>query len=287
MDHPSAGLVQSLVIKAQRQLLDELGKKVTTPVVYLKAAWADPVLYGGTGQRWGSDIDVLVRPSAFFAFARALEGAGFRRYVAPWLRATFRYSYKAWTFEGLPRWMTVDLHRAIAEAPWFDLPPDPCIDRAVTWDSVDGPILSLGPEDQVLYAAAHYGQHRFTIDQRHLDDVERLCKVRAPAWEVVIDRAAPLGLSVPLFLLMESLRARGVQVPPPPASWRLAYAHRWVSPQLERRLPPSRFVDNAVRMPLLSGRPAALPRFVAGYLSMRALDVAAEVANRLAARSAR
>jgi hypothetical protein len=60
-----------------------------------------------------------------------------------------------------------------------------------------------------------------------------------------------------------------------------------VSPQLERRLPPSRFVDNAVRMPLLSGRPAALPRFVAGYLSMRALDVAAEVANRLAARSAR
>src|SRR2546430_12838012 len=103
MDQPSAGLVQSLVIKAQRRLLDQIGQKVATPVVYLKAAWADPVLYGGTGQREGSDIDVLVRPPAFFAFARALEGLGFRRYVVPWLRASFRFGYKAWTFDGRPR----------------------------------------------------------------------------------------------------------------------------------------------------------------------------------------
>jgi hypothetical protein len=292
MDHPSAGLVQSLVIKAQRRLLDDIGQKVSTPVVYLKAAWADPVLYGGTGQRWGSDIDVLVRPAAFLAFARALEAEGFRRYVAPWMRATFRLGYKAWTFEGLPRWMTVDLHRRIAEAPWFDLPPHGCIDRAVAYDSVDGPILSLSPEDQVLYAAAHYGQHRFTIDHRHLDDIERLLRSRAIDWSLAQDRAGPAGLAVPLALLLDSLRARGVEVPAPPEDlalrWRLAYAHRWVAtaPALERRLPPSRFVDNALRMPLLSGRPAALPRFVAGYLSMRALDVAAEVATRLTARIA-
>jgi hypothetical protein len=288
MDHPSAGLIQTLVMKAQRRLLDGIGRQVATPVVYLKAAWADPVLYGGTGQRRGSDIDVLVRPSAFFAFARALEAAGFRRYVAPWLRATFRFAYKAWTFEGQPRWMTVDLHRGIAEAPWFDLPPDACIDRAVAYDSADGPILSLSPDDQVLYAAAHYGQHRFTIDRRHLDDIERLIAIHRVDWAVVLQRARPLGLGVPVALLLESLRARGAEAPAPGAvpRWRLAYAHRWVSPQLERRLPPSRFVDNAVRMPLLSGRPAALPRFVAGYLSMRALDVAAEVANRLGARIA-
>jgi len=288
MDHPSTGLVLSLLTKAQRRLLDGIGREVTTPVVYLKAAWADPVLYGGTGQRWGNDVDVLVRPSAFFAFARALEAAGFSRFVYPWLRATFRLGYKAWTFEGRPRWMTVDLHRRIAESPWFDLPPDECIDRAVTYDSADGPILSLGPEDQILYAAAHYGQHRFTIDRRHLDDVERLIKVRPVDWPVVLERAAPLGLAVPVALLLEGLRARGAQVPAPPAQlrWRLAYARRWVSPQLQRRLPPSRFVDNALRMPLLSGRPAALPRYVASYLSLRALDVAAEVANRLTARAA-
>ena len=280
------GLVQSLVIKAQRRLLDQIGHKVGTPVVYLKAAWADPVLYGGTGQRAGSDLDVLVRPAAFFAFGRELEAMGFRRFVLPWLRATFRLGYKAWTFEGQPRWMTVDLHRAIAEAPWFALPPDPCIDRAVTYDSVDGPILSLCPEDQVLYAAAHYGQHRFTIDHRHLDDIERLLKVRAPDWPLAIARARPLGLAVPLALLMESLRARGAPVPaaaePPLLRWRLAYAHRWVAtaPALERRVPASRLYDNAVRMPLLSGRPAALPRFVAGYLSLRALDLAAEVYHR-------
>jgi hypothetical protein len=290
MEQPSAGLVQSLVIKAQRRLLDGIGLQVATPVLYLKAAWADPVLYGGTGQRWGSDIDVLVRPAAFFAFAAALEAQGFRRYVTPWLRASFRLGYKAWTFEGLPRWMTVDLHRGIAEAPWFDLPPDGCIDRAVSYDSIDGPILSLSPEDQVLYAAAHYGQHRFTIDGRHLDDIERLLEARPVAWPEVLERARPLGLAVPVGLLLEGLRTRGLEVPAPPREpalrWRLAYAHRWVSPELERRVPPSRFVDNAVRMPLLSGRPAALPRFLAGYLSLRALDVAAEVASRLGARIA-
>src|SRR5437867_772946 len=122
MEQAPAGLVQSLVIQAERKLLDEVGQAVGTPVVYLKAAWADPVLYGGRGQRVGSDIDVLVRPASFLAFARALEERGFRRYVAPWLRASFRWGYKAWTYEGLPRWMTVDLHRGIAERPWFDLP---------------------------------------------------------------------------------------------------------------------------------------------------------------------
>jgi len=289
MDHPSAGLVQSLVIKAQRRLLDGVGQKVGTPVVYLKAAWADPVLYGGRGERAGGDLDVLVRPAAFAAFARELEGLGFRRYTVPWLRATFRWAYKAWTYEGRPRWVTVDLHRGIAEPPWFDLPADDCVDRAITYDSVDGPILSLCPEDQVLYAAAHYGNHRFSLDQKHLDDIERLVGSRAIDWAVVLDRARPLGLEVPLLLVLESLRARGVAVPAPGEGpvlrWRLAYARRWVStgPALERRLPLTRFADNAVRMPLLSGRTTALPRFIAGYLSMRALDVAAEVARRVAA----
>jgi hypothetical protein len=293
MDHPGAGLVQSLVIKAQRKLLDGIGQRAGTPMVYLKAAWADPVLYGGQGQRVGSDLDVLVRPAAFLACARGLEAEGFRRYVQPWMRATFRWGYKAWTYEGQPRWMTVDLHRGIAEPPWFALPADDCIDRAVAYDSVDGPILSLGPEDQVLYAAAHYGNHRFGIDQRHLDDIERLVKVRAIDWPVVIDRARALGLAVPLALVQESLRARGASAPPPAGGlllgWRLAYAHRWVSsgPRLERCLPPSRVVDNALRMPLLSGRAAALPRFAAGYLSLRALDLAAEVLHRFAPGSAR
>jgi hypothetical protein len=287
MDHPAPGLVQSLVIKAQRRLLDEVGRKTGTPVVYLKAAWADPVLYGGQGQRVGSDIDILVRPAAFFAYAAALEGLGFRRYVAPWLRASFRWGYKAWTYEGLPRWMTVDLHRGIAEPPWFDLPAGDCVDRAVAWESVDGPILSLSAEDQVLYAAAHYAQHRFTIDQRHLGDIERLVAAHPVDWTVVFDRARPLGLDVPLALLLESVRARGVPVPAPSAgptfAWRLAYAHRWVAttPELERRVPAARVVDNALRLPLLSGRAAALPRYLATFVPLRALDLAWEVAARV------
>jgi hypothetical protein len=290
MEHPGAGLVQSLLIKAQRVLLDEVAAQVGTPVVYLKAAWADPVLYGGQGQRTGSDIDVLVRPAAFAAFARALEGHGFRRYVTPWLRASFRWGYKAWTYEGSPRWMTVDLHRAIADPPWFDLPADACLDRAVRYDSVDGPILSLGPEDQVLYAAAHYGNHRFSIDQRHLDDIQRLLHLHPVDWPLLRARARPLGLAVALALVEENLRARGAALPAAEDAaslrWRLAYAHRWVTtaPALARSQPWSRLLDNAVRMPLLSGRVTALPRYLASFAALRTLDVAAEVASRAGVR---
>src|SRR4051794_38876039 len=73
------GLIQSLVTKTARKILDEIGAEVGTPVVYLKAAWADPVLYGGRGERMGTDIDVLVRAPCFEAFAAALVGRGYRR----------------------------------------------------------------------------------------------------------------------------------------------------------------------------------------------------------------
>ena len=54
-------------------------------------------------------------------------------------------------------------------------------------------------------------------------------------------------------------------------------------PALQRTRPASRVFDNAVRMPLLSSRVSALPRFVTGYALAKALDGAAEIAARFSA----
>lgn len=282
-----AGLAQSLMIKAQRRFLDEIGRRLGTPVIYLKAAWADPVLYGGRGERRGGDIDILVRRSCFAAFSRALQSAGFQRHSVRWLEATIR-----WEQHAIAHWppagqLGVDLHRSLANRPWFDLPPQECLARAVAYDSVDGPILSLSPEDQVLYAVVHYANHRFDLDQRHLGDIVRLLAVRFVDWAVIADRASRYGLGVPLALLVETLRGRGVAVPSLPKrpsplfSLRLRYAHRWVRtvPDLRRTKPYARFHDRLFRLPLLSNRPTALPRFVVKFLVLRALDVTHEVVS--------
>jgi hypothetical protein len=207
-----------------------------------------------------------------------LEAHGFRRFVVPLQRATFRFGYKAWTYLGRPPQIPIDLHRGLAEPPWFDLAADAFIDRAMAYDSVDGPLLSLSPEDQVVYAAVHYAKHRFTIDQRHLQDVVLLLAARAVDWEVVVARGRAAGITVPLALLLEALRARGAAVPHLAtgwtARWRLRYARRWVAihPELRRRAAGSRIVDNAVRMPMLSDQPTALPRYLVRHAVLRVLD---------------
>src|SRR2546421_685864 len=85
-------------------------------------------------------------------------------------------------------------------------------------------------------APAPDGQPRFTIHGGHLDDIERLRGALPVAWPEVLERARPLGLAVPVGLLLEGRRTRGLEVPAPPREpalrWRLAYAHRWVSPEL-------------------------------------------------------
>ncbi len=278
-----AGLVQSLVVKAQRRMLDEIGRAVGTPVVYLKAAWAEPVLYGGRGERMGGDIDVLVRGRAAAAFATALEQRGFTFHCPRWSRATHFLRNHAWAYMGPRGQLPVDLHLGLTEPPFFRMDVEECLDRVTAYDSVDGPILSLCPEDQVIYAAAHYANHNFDLDGRHLADVERLCRQRPIDWEAVWPRARRFRLDLAVALVAETLAARGVPVSLAGCprglgfSLRLARTRRWVAtvPELRRTVPPSRVADKLLRIPFVSGRPAALPLYVLRHGAIQILDVAA------------
>jgi hypothetical protein len=263
------GLVQSLLIKAQRQQLDEIGQAVGTKVLYLKAAWADPVLFGGRGERTGGDVDVLVRPDRFEAFAAALEGRGFRRHQHPSASYERYFGHKEWTFGPPAGALAVDLHRDLTEPIWHDMHTDELIDRATAWDSVDGPILSLNAEDQVLYAAAHYSNHFYDLDPRHLEDCNRLVQRFAIDWDAVWSRGHRASLTLPLALLVDALVARGRNLGPAaagartlPLRLRRRLADLWVSttPELARKGHRSRGIDYLLLRPLLSDQLLALPR---------------------------
>jgi hypothetical protein len=266
-----AGLVQSLLIKAQRQQLDEIGRAVGTAVVYLKAAWADPVLFGGRGERTGGDIDVLVRPDRFEAFAQALTARGFRRHQHPSASYERYFGHKEWTFGAPPGALAIDLHRDLTEPIWHDMRTDELLDRAIAWDSVDGPILSLDAEDQLLYGAAHYSNHFYDLDPRHLEDCERLVRNHPVDWAEVWSRGQRASLTLPLALLVDALVARGCVlgpsaegVRPLPLRVRRRLADLWVSttPQLARKGLRSRGVDYLLLRPLLSDQWLALPKVV-------------------------
>ncbi len=274
MKASNAGLVQSLLIKAQRGALDEIGRKVGSKVVYLKAAWADPVLYGGRGARTGCDVDILVQPEAFAAFATELTARGFQRYDFNGATAYDRYfGHKEWTFQPPAGALTVDLHRGLTEPVWFELAPRELLARAVAWDSVDGPILSLCAEDQILYAAAHHANHCYALDDRHTADCRHLLARQPIDWDLCEARARRAALSLPLVLLADTLRAGGSAIPPlalerhRPLRLRRHLVERWVAtrPQLHLRAGVSRYLRHLVLKPLLSDRPSALPRVAATY----------------------
>ena len=288
----SLGLQQSLLIQAQRRLLDQMGERIGTPVVYLKAAWADPVLYAGRGERVGGDIDILVRPERFRAYAHSLAAAGFKRFHDRWHVASQHFVGKAWLYQPPSAYaLAVDLHRELVDGPWFKFAAEGLVDRAVAYASVDGKILSLAPEDQVVYAAAHYANHRYSLGPQHLNDMVALLSQVKVNWNLIRDRADESFLSVPLLVLIAALRQRGVAVPVHAEA--AAWLHRWSailckwlldSDHLQRQSPMVAS-DLLWLMPLLSNRKSALPRYLIRLALVRPLDCAAELVYRLAGKS--
>lgn len=275
-----AGAVQALLLSRQRELLRDVGREVGADVLFLKAAWADVALYGGRGERTGSDLDVLVTPGRFESFGAALEERGFTRYEPPTHRATVTLGSREWTYSHRGAWMPVDLHRALAEAPWFDYDVVGLFDRAVEWPTTAGPVRSLGAEDQVLFAALHYAHHLYEIDGRHAEDVVRLLGAHRVDWGLIQGEAERGGMRLALQLFCEHLRARGLDVPQEP--WassavvraRRACVGRWVTvaPELKRSRPMRGRAGVLVERPMLSDRWQALPRWALRYAALRALD---------------
>ena len=267
----------SLTVCALRRRLTEIGQTVGTPVVFLKAAWADPVLYGGSGQRTGADVDVLVSAGRFDVFASALLALGYRRDFTP-THPVMSFTGKEATFTpGDGKGIAIDLHRALANAPFFALPADACLARAIHYPSPDGPVLSLSPADQVLYAAVHYANHGPILDRRHVNDIVRLLSRSEIDWPALRAQARRGGFALPFAWLAGELRRAGAALPPvAPSPTRSQRLRLMATESLGRSRVLSRpaFYNYRVALArgLLSNRVTALPRFIAWYVRTRFAD---------------
>jgi hypothetical protein len=267
------GLARSLIVKRQRRLLDEIGDRVGTRVVYLKAAWADPVLYGGRGERAGSDVDVLISPEVYDAFGDELLRAGFHKQQTLPLHAR-----RAVCFRGHAGYLDVDLHRGLAQPPWFKLDDAAMFERAETYESADGPLLGLSPSDQLLHVIAHYANSRFLLDDRHLNDAVRVLERFPVDWELILQMCRRGFLEVSLQLVCARLRMRGFAVPLLPETLNCRSRRFALGPFFaddgNRRpvsMDPTRaaWTELLVFLPLLSTRPLALPRLALAVAKWR------------------
>ncbi len=277
-----SGTLQQLLMHRQRAQIDAAGAACGAAVVYLKAAFSDPVLWGNAGQRRGSDIDILVEPRRFEPLCAALAGMGYRPYALPTRRATMTASRERTLFPPGRAGLAVDVHRALDHPPWCRVSTRALIGRARRYDSPEGPILALGPDDQVLHAVMHHAAHAFSLDGRHADDIPRLGLRFAIDWPTVFARVAAAGLRVPCLLLTQRWRAQGLDIPPEPwtdspgVSLRLGLARRWITttPRMTR-VPIAPRPEALLLRPLLSDDPTALGRFLLQYPLDRARDALA------------
>jgi len=269
-------------MRRQRAQIDAAAASCGTTVVYLKAAFADPVLYDNTGTRRGSDIDILVHPGRFEALCAALLGQGYRPFSLRDRRATMTAARERTLFPPGRAGLAVDVHRGLDDPPWCTVAPEGLLARARPYDSPEGPIVSLCPDDQVLHAVLHHAAHCFSLDGRHADDIPRLAARFALDWPTVFARITSAGLSVAASLLLERWRAQGLAIPAEPwatrpdVALRLRLARHWITttPVMTRVAIAPR-PEALLLRPLLSDHPTALPRFLLGYPLDRARDALA------------
>jgi len=263
------GLIQSLALRAQRELIREVGAELNAPVLFLKAAWADPVLYGNEGKRYGTDVDVLVRREDFEVFAERLEKRGFRRATG---LAGERGRYFEYKETGLhpPKgsgYLPIDLHRALTNPIWFNCNPNDLFSRSRTYEVGAEKITSLCPEDQIIHACLHYAGHALDLDSRHLEDIQRLVAAFPIDWNAVKERAIATRCMTMLYLLQSALQSMGTDISPAPVrrdfqmkAWAI---RKLVEPDLRmrRQRPRSRWVDYLLVRPLMSDDYTAGIRF--------------------------
>ncbi len=209
---------------------------IQTPVVLLKgAAYLMADLPCARGRLF-ADIDLLVAHEHIAATESALFGAG---WIPDEQDAYNERYYRQWMHEIPPlrhvhRDTYIDLHHTITPpTSRFRVDGATLLRDIVPLDGYPG-LFVLAPVDMVLHSTVHLFQEgEFAHGLRDLLDLRDLLQhfsQQAEFWERLLDRAAVLGLQIPLFHALWHLRRlftfgppahlhhRVMQLAPPPAA---------------------------------------------------------------------
>lgn len=270
--------IAALLLQHQRKWLADEAARLGVPLVVLKGAWSDAVLWGGRGERRISDIDILVTPAGAPALVAALQERGFRP------QGTLSSFKRALTLMPPAGRFPVDLHVELLHEPWFHLRTADVMSRSRLYPAPEGEkIRSLETEDQLVYFAGHMASHVFEWDDRHARDMAAMLKRWPVDWRLVQERADAAGLGLALALSAERLRRLGALVPALAVERQRGITTRarlWrdvLSPLYRRRLPADGFwpgtrsnhlLHHLLFMPIISDNRRALPRYLLEHANL-------------------
>ena len=197
-------------------------RDIDTPIVLLKgAAYLMAGLPAGRGRIF-SDIDLMVRPEQINAVERALFVCG---WISEERDAYNNRYYRQWMHEIPPlvhvrRNTVIDLHHTITPPTSRHCVAGEALFAQLVPIDDSGKLFVLAPVDMVLHSAVHLFQEgEFSHGLRDLLDIKDLLQhfSRQPDfWPALLDRAAALGLQIPLHHALHHLqRLFGDSVPAP------------------------------------------------------------------------
>lgn len=188
------GFRRSLWLTAQLLRLLDVFKARGIPVIPLKGPVLAAFAYGGIELREYFDLDLLVRRSDVARAGEALVAEGYRPQCelaeAQWpsfLRYACEWGFLQDATMVELQWQFVPRHFS------FPVDYDQLWERAVTLPFEKRSVLSLSPEDLLLYLCVHGTKHAWS-DPKWVRDVAALIRVSPNLnWDFVFEQARTLG----------------------------------------------------------------------------------------------
>jgi hypothetical protein len=216
------GLAQStgrhvVLARALERVVARLGAD-GLPVIALKGPLLAEMIYPHPGVRPSSDLDVLVRPADSVPVDATLRSLGYRPLGDDPPGPSDVDARGAAAYDG-PDGVRLDLHWRLVTEPrfvWDEAEACGIWDRARPVRFGASRVLSLAPDDLVLYLAVHLATHHGLGGLVWAWDIARLVRDERWTidWETVVERAACWRVRRAVyFALDEARRTFGAAVP--------------------------------------------------------------------------
>ena len=205
---------QDVVIHSGMCSLATAFARRSIPFVALKGAVFSETLYPRPGLRPMADIDILLDRVPLPRLTRTMADAGF----VPREEKTSEGAYVGYFHvpfvRAEPPELMVEVHHALTNPGRYRIDPDelfrrcrPVQERGAPGWGTEG-VLSLCPEDAILFSALHLCNHLFTrIDLRSYVDLHELVCQWDPDWDLLTWRAKRWGLAGALHLCLSIARS--------------------------------------------------------------------------------
>lgn len=212
----STRIARELLISHQvEELLGAFARAEITAIL-LKGTAFWGWLYG-VGDRFVSDVDILVRERHMVAASDLLLTLGYRRKPIERRPHTADVHYNA-AFCPQPgmNQVLVEIHRHLTHPARHSIDEDGLFVRAVAGAFGAVPCWRLSVEDSLLHLAIHRSTHGygFEPDPRNVEDGRRIIAIGTVDWTVLEARAREWGCTVVLWLLLSEVERGGSEIVP-------------------------------------------------------------------------